>query len=83
MELGFNLDTAELLGTDYSIYWRTAWTWLADAEFRSHRLSSFVPNRRTDIYGKRLPYAPEHLLSTTLWLRPRRRTHPDRSGVHG
>ena len=66
VEAGFNLDTAELLGTDYSVYWRAAWTWLADAEFRSHRQSSVGPDPRPDIYGNRLPYAPEHLLTTTL-----------------
>ena len=38
-ELLLQLDSRELLATTYNAFWRAAYTWLADAEFRGRRYS--------------------------------------------
>ena len=40
-----------------------SWTWVRDAEFRGVRTSSVSAG--VDVKGKRLPYAPEHMLTLT------------------
>ncbi len=48
-----------------NVFARLAWTWLPSAEQRS----GFTNSAGTGGIGKRLPYAPEHLLTTTLGYR--------------
>jgi Fe(3+) dicitrate transport protein len=55
-----------LFDGSYRVFARTAYTWLADAQFRGTRYSSIDP--AVSVTGHRLPYAPKHLLSMTLGL---------------
>ena len=50
---------------DGNVFARLAWTWLPTAEQRS----SFTNSAGTGGVGKRLPYAPENMLTTTLGYR--------------
>ena len=48
---------------------RAAYTWLADAEYVGERYSNVAGFGTVRVTGNRLPYAPEHLLSTTVGAR--------------
>ncbi len=50
---------------DGNLFARLAWTWLPTAEQRS----AFTSPAGTGSVGKRLPYAPEHLMTATLGYR--------------
>jgi Fe(3+) dicitrate transport protein len=63
-ELTGRLDTGALLKSRHNFYARAAYTFLPVAEFRGLRRSSV--DSATVITGRRLPYAPENLLTATL-----------------
>ena len=67
LELFVRIDSKPLAGTDFNAYFQSAWTWLptADQETPVRRVSdgAVVANSRA---GLRLPYAPEHLSTSTL-----------------
>jgi len=64
LELSWRLDTGALRKSRHNFYLRGAYTLLPVADFRGLRRSSI--DSTTVITGRRLPYAPEHLLTTTL-----------------
>jgi Fe(3+) dicitrate transport protein len=64
LELSWRLDTGALRKSRHNLYLRGAYTLLPVADFRGLRKSSI--DNTTLITGNRLPYAPEHLLTTTL-----------------
>jgi len=64
VELSWRLDTGALRKSAHNFYLRGAYTFLPVAEFRGLRRSSV--DSATVITGRRLPYAPEHLLTATL-----------------
>lgn len=63
-EFSGQADSGVILDSKHNMYFRTAFTWLPIAEFRSTRFSSNMP--LVPITGNRLPYAPEHLLTTSI-----------------
>ncbi|HYH86852.1 MAG TPA: TonB-dependent receptor [Pyrinomonadaceae bacterium] len=63
-ELSGRLDTGALTKSRHNFYLRGAYTFLPVAEFRGLRRSSI--DSTTVITGRRLPYAPEHLLTATF-----------------
>lgn len=68
-EVFVRLDSNSLVASEYNAYFQSAWTWLptADQETPVRRVSdgAVVANSRA---GLRLPYAPEHLATSTLGL---------------
>ncbi|MCA1622084.1 MAG: TonB-dependent receptor [Acidobacteria bacterium] len=62
-ELSGRVDTGALTRSRHNFYLRAAYTLLPVAEFRGVRRSSI--DSATVITGRRLPYAPEHLLTAT------------------
>ncbi|MCA1634220.1 MAG: TonB-dependent receptor, partial [Acidobacteria bacterium] len=63
-ELTGRLDTGAIFKSRHNFYARAAYTSLPVAEFRGLRRSSI--DSTTIITGRRLPYAPEHLLTATF-----------------
>lgn len=63
-EFNGQIDTGAILQSPHNFYFRTAYTWLPIAEFRGRRFSSVSPS--VLITGNRLPYAPEHLLTSSV-----------------
>ncbi|HEU4593828.1 MAG TPA: TonB-dependent receptor [Pyrinomonadaceae bacterium] len=63
-ELTGRVDTGALLKSRHNFYGRAAYTFLPVAEFRGLRRSSV--DSATVITGRRLPYAPENLLTATF-----------------
>ena len=63
LELSGRLDTGALRRSRHNFYLRAAYTLLPVAEFRGLRRSSI--DNTTVITGRRLPYAPEHLLTAS------------------
>lgn len=68
-ELSGRLDTGALIKSRHNFYLRGAYTSLPVTEFRGLRRSSV--DSTTLVTGRRLPYAPEHLLTATFGY-----THP-------
>lgn len=64
LELSGRLDSGALFKTRHNFHLRTVYTFLPIAEFRGTRRSNI--DNSTIITGNRLPYAPEHLLTTTV-----------------
>ena len=64
LELSWRLDTGALRRSRHNFYLRGAYTLLPVADFRGLRRSGI--DNTTVITGNRLPYAPEHLLTTTM-----------------
>ncbi|HEV2763448.1 MAG TPA: TonB-dependent receptor, partial [Pyrinomonadaceae bacterium] len=62
-ELLARVDTGALLKTPHNFYARAAYTALPDAKFVSTRFSSVAGFTNVSVTGRRLPYAPEHLLN--------------------
>jgi Fe(3+) dicitrate transport protein len=60
------IDTASLLPSAHNVYVRSAYTWVPLARFEGVRFSSLAAFRTTSVSGNRLPYAPEHLLTTAV-----------------
>ncbi len=67
-ELNVRFDSASLFETDYNIYFRSAYTFLETAEFRSVRFSNISGFSNISVTGNRLPYTPKHLATTSLGL---------------
>ncbi|HEX6184649.1 MAG TPA: TonB-dependent receptor [Pyrinomonadaceae bacterium] len=63
-EFSGRLDTGALTRSRHNFYLRAAYTLLPVAEFRGLRRSSI--DNTTVITGRRLPYAPEHLLTASV-----------------
>jgi Fe(3+) dicitrate transport protein len=66
IELSVRGDSAAWLGTLHNVYVRAAYTWLPVARFEGTRFSSVSGFGAVSISGNRLPYAPEHLLTTGI-----------------
>ena len=52
--------------TQNDVFFRGALTWVSDANFEGARFSSVTGFGTSSVTGKRLPYAPEVLLSAAL-----------------
>jgi Fe(3+) dicitrate transport protein len=80
-EFSGSLDSGLMLGSNHNFYARAAYTYLPIAEFRGDRLSSVTSSGVLNVYcpaarrfsatgcvitGNRLPYAPEHQLTTSV-----------------
>lgn len=81
IELSGSFDSGALTSSVHNFYVRTAYTYLQIAEFRGDRLSSVTSSSVLNVYcpsdrrfsptaciitGNRLPYAPEHQLTTSV-----------------
>jgi len=66
VELAARLDWRRIAGTRHGLYWRTAYGWLPTAEFRGVRFSNIAGFTTVSITGNRLPYAPRHLLTSSV-----------------
>lgn len=66
VELSVRIDSAGLLGSPHNVYMRAAYTWLPMARFEGARFSSVPGFGSISVTGRRLPYAPEHLLTTGI-----------------
>jgi Fe(3+) dicitrate transport protein len=65
-ELSGQIDSANLFKTTYNVYFRTAYTFLETAEFRSIRFSQITGFTNVSVAGNRLPYAPKNLLTASI-----------------
>lgn len=67
LELFLRLDSHALIGTTYNAYLQSAYTWLPTAEQKT-TVTPLDPTKSPigSRPGLRLPYAPEHLSTTTL-----------------
>lgn len=65
-ELSGRMDSANLFKTGYNIYLQTSYTGLTQAEFHGTRFSSISGFTTVSVSGNRLPYAPKHLLNSSL-----------------
>jgi Fe(3+) dicitrate transport protein len=65
-EFSTTVDTSTILRRRYSFFLRSAYTFLPVAEFRGVRFSSVPGFSTTSVTNNRLPYAPEHLLTTSF-----------------
>jgi len=66
IELAGRFDLGTALGARHNVYFRTAYTYVPVAEFRGTRFSSVPGFPEVSVTGNRLPYAPRHLVTTTL-----------------
>jgi len=66
LELSGRTDTSALFDSRHNFYFRAAYTFLPIAEFTGTRFSNISGFGNRLITGNRLPYAPEHLLNTSL-----------------
>jgi len=72
LELAGRFDLGTALRTGHNVYVRTAYTYLPTARFEGTRFSSVTGFGTTSVSGNRLPYAPEHLMTTTIgYMHPR------------
>jgi len=60
-EFDLKLATGELLRIKHNFYLVTAYTWLPTARFEGSRFSG-----STSVSGNRIPYTPEHTITTSL-----------------
>jgi Fe(3+) dicitrate transport protein len=65
-EFSTAVDTSTILRRRYSFFLRSAYTFLPVAQFRGLRFSSVPGFSTTSVTDNRLPYAPEHLLTTSF-----------------
>jgi Fe(3+) dicitrate transport protein len=65
-ELSARFEPAAARSSAHNVYARTAYTWLPVARFEGVRFSSISGFREISVTGNRLPYAPEHLVSTAV-----------------
>jgi Fe(3+) dicitrate transport protein len=65
-EVSTRIDSVGLFKTKQNIYFQTAYTNLANAEFRGLRFSSISGFGNVSVTGNRLPYAPKNLLTASL-----------------
>ena len=66
-EFSARLDSRELVGTRHNFYLQSAWTWLPTAE-QETPVRQVVDGTVVagSLAGNRLPYAPEHLATTSI-----------------
>jgi Fe(3+) dicitrate transport protein len=69
LELSGSASSTGFVEWPIEVFVRTAYTWLADAEYVGERYSSVAGFSTVSVTGNRLPYAPEHLLSGTVGVR--------------
>ncbi len=65
-ELASRVDWRTTLTSRHSLYWRTAYTWLAIGRFEGQRFSNVPGFASVSISGNRLPYAPKNLLTSSV-----------------
>ncbi|MFN2497776.1 MAG: TonB-dependent receptor domain-containing protein [Pyrinomonadaceae bacterium] len=65
-EFSTAIDTSTIIRRRYSLFLRSAYTFLPVAQFRGLRFSSVPGFSTTSVTDNRLPYAPEHLLTTSF-----------------
>ncbi|NNE99651.1 MAG: TonB-dependent receptor [Pyrinomonadaceae bacterium] len=65
-EINSRIDSNRIFRSDYNIYFQSAYTFLAAARFESTRFSSVPGYESVPISGNRLPYAPKHLLTSSV-----------------
>jgi Fe(3+) dicitrate transport protein len=65
-ELTARVDTGTILRSDHNLYFRSAYTWLPDAEFTGSRFSNIPGFTTVSVTGNRVPYAPEHLVNVIV-----------------
>lgn len=61
LEFSARIDTGTIIRSEHNVYFRTAYTYLPEAEFTGTRLSSIPGFTTVSVSGNRLPYAPEHM----------------------
>lgn len=66
IELNARFDSSNIFKTGYNIYFQTAYTNLFDAKFVGTRLSSVSGFTTISVSGNRLPYAPKHLVTSSI-----------------
>ena len=66
VEVTGRVDSGAIFSSPHNLYLRTAYTNLAIAKFTGTRFSNVGGFGNVSISGNRLPYAPEHLLNTSL-----------------
>jgi Fe(3+) dicitrate transport protein len=66
LEFTGRVDSGAISKSQHNFYFRTAYTFLPDARFTGTRFSNITGFGQVRITGNRLPYAPEHLLNTSL-----------------
>ncbi|HET9693334.1 MAG TPA: TonB-dependent receptor, partial [Steroidobacteraceae bacterium] len=69
VELAAQFDSGARYDWPVEVFARSAYTWLADAEYVGERYSNVSGYSTVRVTGNRLPYAPEHLLSATVGAR--------------
>ncbi|MBA2356555.1 MAG: TonB-dependent receptor [Acidobacteria bacterium] len=82
VELTGRVDAAALLDSKHDLSLRAAYTWLPVARFTGARFSNIIGFAAVDVSGNRLPYAPEHTLTTTATYRHSRGLHVLLEAVH-
>lgn len=65
-EFSARFDLGTQMGWRHNFYVRTAYTWVADAQFVGTRFSNISGFTNVLITGNRLPYAPEHTATTSF-----------------
>jgi len=70
LEFATQAESSGLVEWPVDAYARVSYTWLADAEYKGERFSTVPGSTTTRVTGNRLPYAPEHLFSGTVGVRP-------------
>ncbi len=72
LELSGRFDAGTALGARQNVYIRTAYTYVPTARFVGTRFSALPGPTNVSVTGNRLPYAPRHLMSTTVgYMHPR------------
>ena len=66
LEVSTRLDTGALRRSVHNVYASLAYTFIPDARFTGVRFSGIPGFQQVGVTGNRLPYAPQHLLNTTL-----------------
>ncbi|MDX2149994.1 MAG: TonB-dependent receptor [Bryobacteraceae bacterium] len=65
-EVGGRADYRNVFGSRHNLWFRAAYTWLPVAEFASTRFSTVPGSGSVRVTGNRLPYAPRHLLNSSV-----------------
>ncbi len=72
VELSGRFDAGTALGARQNVYIRTAYTYVPTARFVGTRFSAVPGLTNVSVTGNRLPYAPRHLMTTTVgYMHPR------------
>jgi Fe(3+) dicitrate transport protein len=66
LEVGLRVNSAALLGSRHDVFLRAAFTALPTARFEGARFSSVPGFASVSVTGRRLPYAPERLLTASV-----------------